>query len=73
MVVGEYRNEIPTMDCEALMRDRGAQRGQVVYIHPQQRFYVVEFSVAGRTYRESFDFLKIDKNEKRKNERKKAP
>lgn len=70
MMVGEYRNEFPTMDCEALMRDRGAQRGQVVYIHPKQRFYVVEFSIGGRTYRESFDFLNIDAKTKR--ERKKA-
>lgn len=28
--------------------------GTVVYIHPRRRFYIVEFEVGGRTFRESF-------------------
>lgn len=30
--------------------------GTVVWIHPQRRFYVVEFRFGGRTFREAFYF-----------------
>lgn len=29
---------------------------RVVYIHPQRRFYSVEFQIAGRCFREAFYF-----------------
>lgn len=40
------------------LEDRGIRSGDVVYIHPERRYYVVEFrsDVTGETWREAFYF-----------------
>lgn len=57
MQVGDIRTELPTMDSEAMMDGRGPQKCVVTYIHPEYRFYVVEFtSTRGERFRETFYF-----------------
>lgn len=34
--------------------------GRVVYVHPQGRFYIVEFQVSGGSFRESFTEARFD-------------
>lgn len=57
MKVGDIRMEVPSVDSELMLADRKARRCEVVYIHPQWRFYTVEFTtVLGWKFRESFYF-----------------
>lgn len=57
MKIGDILTLRPTIygkDCEAMPK----QEARVVYIHPKNRFYVVEFraSVTGQAWRETFYF-----------------
>ena len=58
MTVGDILYITPTFSSEyALEDDKGPQRCRVVYIHPLDRFYVVEFcSDRGIPWRETFYF-----------------
>lgn len=44
--------------CEAL---RNSMTGVVVYVHPEKRFYVVEFQIGDRKFRESFTGVTYEK------------
>ena len=44
MKVGDIRMEVPSVDSELMLADRKARQCEVVYIHPQWRFYTVEFT-----------------------------
>ncbi len=56
MQVGDVLHIRPNFYCEYGMTDEiKVQACRVVYLHPEDRFYVVEFTSAlGRTWRESF-------------------
>lgn len=58
MRVGEQRWETPYFGSAPGISEVGPQPCTVVRIHPQDRFYVVEFrsNVTGETFRESFYF-----------------
>lgn len=57
MEIGDIRVELPTVDSEIMLSGRKPQRGVVVYIHPDYRFYVVEFETErGYRFRETFYF-----------------
>ena len=58
MMIGDEFVEIPTYSCEDPGRGAVPMLSRVVYIHPQRRFYTVEFRspVTGETFRESFYF-----------------
>lgn len=58
MMLGDEFVEIPTLYCEDGRRCVIPMPSRVVYIHPQRRFYTVEFRspVTGETFRESFYF-----------------
>lgn len=61
MKLGDIRLELPTMDSEAMMGQRRPVEGVVTYIHPEFRFYVVEFAApAGYRFRETFYFQDRD-------------
>lgn len=52
MVVGDRKTELVTFGGEKAK----TMTGTVVYIHPQRRFYVVEFETDIGKFRESFYF-----------------
>lgn len=52
MEVGDTKTEAVCMDGEKPVM----LTGKVVYIHPQRRFYVVEFPFEKGSFRESFYF-----------------
>ena len=56
MKLGDILYIRPTFSTEYMLEDSKAPRKcRVVYIHPEGRFYVVEFhSELGRAWRESF-------------------
>lgn len=57
MTVGDKVTERPYFSCAYGLMDNlsGLRSGVVVYIHPQGRFYTVEFtSDRGNSWRESF-------------------
>lgn len=58
MKVNDKRQETPSLDSTAGMDDVGPMDCRVVYVHPQGRFYTVEFKspVTGETFRETFYF-----------------
>lgn len=58
MKVNDKRRETPSFDSTAGMDDVGPMDCRVVYVHPQGRFYTVEFKspVTGETWRETFYF-----------------
>ena len=57
MKVGDIRMELPTVDSELMLADRRERRCEVVWIHPQWRFYTVEFTTElGWKFRETFYF-----------------
>lgn len=58
MKVNDKRQETPSFDSTAGMDDVGPMDCRVVYVHPQGRFYTVEFKspVTGETFRETFYF-----------------
>lgn len=57
MKVGDERIELPTVDSELMLQDRQPRKCVVVFIHPQYRFYVVEFTTErGYRFRETFYF-----------------
>lgn len=58
MKVNDKRQETPSFDSTAGMDDVGPMDCRVVYVHPQGRFYTVEFKspVTGETWRETFYF-----------------
>lgn len=57
MKVGDERIELPTVDSELMLRDRQPRKCVVVFIHPQYRFYVVEFTTErDYRFRETFYF-----------------
>lgn len=61
MKIGDIRMEMPTVDSELMLGDRQARRCEVVWIHPQWRFYTVEFTTAlGWKFRETFYFRDRD-------------
>lgn len=50
MVIGDRRTEkLCFGDCEGRLFS-----GRVVWIHPERRFYVVEFEFDGGSFREAF-------------------
>lgn len=57
MKLGDIRMEVPSVDSELMLKDRQARRCEVVFIHPQWRFYTVEFTTdLGWKFRESYYF-----------------
>lgn len=63
MKVGDIRMELPTLCSEALIGERGPQKCVVTYIHPDYRFYTVEFTFErGHQWREAFYFEDRDPN-----------
>ena len=57
MKIGDIRMEMPTVDSELMLANRQKRRCEVVWIHPQWRFYVVEFTTElGWKFRESYFF-----------------
>lgn len=56
MKVGDFKTErVETIDA--------TMRGKVVYIHPEERYYTVEFSGLFGSFRESFFFPLLPVNE----------
>lgn len=57
MKLGEMRMEVPSVDSELMLADRQPRKCEVFYIHPEWRFYTVEFTTTlGWKFRESFYF-----------------
>ena len=58
MNVGDIVTEQPTFYSKAGIEDTGPRKGRVTFVHPEGRFYTVEFrsKVTGQTWRESFYF-----------------
>ena len=57
MKIGDTLHLTPTFDKECDVLDGGPRPCRVVYIHPLERFYVVEFtSDVGVPWRETFYF-----------------
>lgn len=57
MKVGDTRMEVPSVDSELMLADRQARKCRVVYIHPEWRFYTVEFTTPlGWKFRECYYF-----------------
>lgn len=57
MKLGDIRMEVPSVDSEIMLDDRKARSCEVVFIHPQWRFYTVEFTTGlGWKFRESYYF-----------------
>lgn len=56
MNVGDIVTEQPTFYSKAGIEDTGPRKGRVTFVHPEGRFYTVEFrsEVTGQTWRESF-------------------
>jgi hypothetical protein len=59
MTIGEIRMEIPSVDCDYGGRNNGElgkpKKCRVIYIHPEDRFYRVEFTTSGGAHiRESY-------------------
>lgn len=73
MNIGDKLRMVPTARCPG-EPSTSPRSCTVVYIHPQRRFYTVEFKseVTGATFRESFLFPGRDGAEW-KNRRRKAP
>ncbi len=49
--VGDKRAETPTIEGACFI---GTLPCRVVYVHPQRRYYTVEFSFGHRRFRESY-------------------
>lgn len=61
MNIGDIRMELPTVDSELMLADRQKRKCEVIYIHPEYRFYVVEFiTERGWKFRETFYFRDRD-------------
>lgn len=61
MNIGDIRMELPTMDSELMLADRQKRKCEVTYIHPEYRFYTVEFTTErGQKFRETFYFRDRD-------------
>lgn len=57
MKIGDIRMELPTVDSELMLANRQSRRCEVVWIHPEWRFYIVEFTTElGWKFRETFYF-----------------
>lgn len=58
MQIGDVVNKkAPSFGTDVHVVGRPATMpGKVVYIHPQRRFYTLEFEVAGRKMQESYSF-----------------
>lgn len=57
MNLGDRRMEVPSIDSELMLADRPARACVVVFIHPEWRFYTVEFTTElGWKFRESYFF-----------------
>lgn len=58
MKIGDRRMETPHFGMEAKGEAYGPHPCRVVRIHPEKRFYTVEFAsdVTGETFRESYYF-----------------
>lgn len=58
MQVGDILEMEPTMEGTSGLGTEGPQRCTVVWIHPDKRFYVVEFRsrITGETWRETVYF-----------------
>lgn len=56
MKINDKRQETPSFDSTAGMDDVGPMDCRVMYVHPQGRFYTVEFKspITGYTWRECF-------------------
>lgn len=56
MQVGDILEMEPTMEGTSGLGTEGPQRCTVVWIHPDKRFFVVEFRsrITGETWREAF-------------------
>lgn len=57
MNLGDRRMEVPSIDSELMLEHRPKRQCEVVYIHPEWRFYTVEFTTPlGWKFRESYYF-----------------
>lgn len=66
MQVGDILKMEPTMEGTSGLGTEGPQRCTVVWIHPDKRFFVVEFRsrITGETWREAVYFpLKLNEPE----------
>ena len=50
MNIGDVRTEVPTIYMKCGLEVTGPQKCQVVYIHPEGRFYRVRFTAANGTH-----------------------
>ena len=60
MNIGDVRTEVPTICMKCGLEVTGPQKCQVVYIHPKERFFTLEFvsKVTGEKFRESFPMMR---------------
>nr|WP_326184234.1 hypothetical protein [uncultured Oscillibacter sp.] len=61
MKLGEIVTRYPETFCELDDKARSTRqpmKGEVVYIHPQGRYHIVEFELRGGKVRESFPGVK---------------
>lgn len=57
MNLGDIRREVPSVDSEFMLGQKILRECEVVFIHPQWRFYTVEFTTdLGWKFRESYYF-----------------
>ena len=50
MNIGDVRTEVPTIYMKCGLEVTGPQKCQVVYIHPEGRFYRVRFTAVNECY-----------------------
>ena len=63
MNIGDVRMEVPTIYMKCGLEVTGPQKCQVVYIHPEGRFYRVRFTAANGTHFHECYFQKAQASE----------
>lgn len=63
MNIGDVRTEVPTIYMKCGLEVTGPQKCQVVYIHPEGRFYRVRFTAPNGTHFHECYFQKAQASE----------
>ena len=63
MNIGDVRTEVPTIYMKCGLEVTGPQKCQVVYIHPEGRFYRVRFTALNGTHFHECYFQKAQASE----------
>ena len=63
MNIGDVRTEVPTIYMKCGLEGTGPQKCQVVYIHPEGRFYRVRFTAPNGTHFHECYFQKAQASE----------